>query len=145
MHPPAATARTSPYGSGLTVCTPDGTNHCLDGTIIYNCNSLIRRDPSVYGDTAEVFRPERWLGDVGSVSSKIPASAWRPFERGSCSCIGQEFANIEARVIIAAIARRYDFTKVGLGELALNTEGQPMLHDTDQFVVKSQLYPVSNI
>lgn len=144
IHPPAATARTSPYGSSLTVKTPDGKSHCLDGTIIYNCNSIIHRDPAVYGDTAEIFRPERWLSDAGSNSYGIPASAWRPFERGPRSCIGLEFANIEARVIIAVVARRYEFIKVGLGELAQDDNGQAiLLNDTEQFKVKSELYTVS--
>ncbi|KAK8103022.1 hypothetical protein PG984_016168 [Apiospora sp. TS-2023a] len=145
MHPPAATARTSPFGSSFTVRTPDGTNHCLDGTIIYNCNTLIHRNPAVYGDTADIFRPERWLGDTGSDSGRVPVGAWRPFERGPRNCIGQEFANIEARVIIALVVPRYDFSKVGIGELALDDKGRPVLEEgTEQFKVKSHLYPVIN-
>ncbi|KAK8068379.1 hypothetical protein PG996_007491 [Apiospora saccharicola] len=123
MHPPAATARKSPFGSSFTVRTPDGTNHCLDGTIIYNCNTLIHRDLDVYGDTADIFRPERWLEDTGSDSGPVPVGAWRPFERGPRNCIGQEFANIEARVIIALAVPRYDFSKVEFGELASDDEG----------------------
>ncbi|KAJ3579316.1 hypothetical protein NPX13_g1249 [Xylaria arbuscula] len=87
----------------------------------------MHRDPDVYGDNAETFVPERWLG--GDSGSKIPASAWRPFERGPRNCIGQEFANIEARVIIAHIARRYDFTKVGLGAILRDGEGRPVMDD----------------
>lgn len=142
MHPPAATARTSPFGSSFTVRTPGGTNHCLDGTIIYNCESLIHRDPDVFGDTADVFRPERWLAGPESDSGKIPASSWRPFERGPRNCIGQEFAHIEARVILALVIPRYDFVKVGMGELATDDKGLPVLDDTDQFKAKSHLYPV---
>ncbi|KAK8123977.1 cytochrome P450 [Apiospora kogelbergensis] len=145
MHPPAATARTSPFGSSLTVRTPDGRSHCLDGTIIYNCESMIHRDPAIYGDTADHFRPERWLGDSHSASSKVPASAWRPFERGPRNCIGQEFANIEIRVIISLVVLRYDFIKVGMGELDKDDNGQPILDDAEQFRVKSHIYPTRQI
>ncbi|KAK8037379.1 cytochrome P450 [Apiospora marii] len=146
LHPPAATARTSPFGSSFTVRTPDGKNHCLDGTIIYNSNIQIQRDPAVYGSTADIFRPERWLGDTGLDSGRVPVGAWRPFERGPRNCIGQEFANIEARVIIALVVPRYDFSKVGLGELTTDDEGHPVLEkDTEQFKVKSHLYPTRQI
>ncbi|KAI1799656.1 cytochrome P450 [Daldinia bambusicola] len=97
LHPPAATARTTTHSIGFTVRTPEGQEHSLDGTIIYNCETLIHRDPDVYGDTANSF---------------VPESAWRPFERGPRNCIGQEFANIELRIFIAVVARRYDFFKV---------------------------------
>ncbi|RYP79567.1 hypothetical protein DL770_006613 [Monosporascus sp. CRB-9-2] len=152
LHPPAATARYVKPGTCFTVRGPAGEDHCLDGVIIYNCETLIHRDRAVYGNTANDFVPERWLSD-GSDSSRnastdkpninprtIPASAWRPFERGPRSCIGQEFANIEARVIIAVVARRYDFTKVGLGELATDKEGRPVLQENGQYKTKSHLY-----
>ncbi|KAI2467419.1 cytochrome P450 [Annulohypoxylon bovei var. microspora] len=140
LHPPAATARYSKHGTGFTVRTPEGEDYCLDGMIIYNCEGLIQRDPAIYGDSAEYFVPERWLSDVD-----IPASAWRPFERGPRNCIGQEFAMIEIRVIIAAIARRFDFTKIGLGELALDVKNQPMLDDNGIYKIKSLLYSTRQV
>ena len=145
LHPAAATARSLPLGSGLTVRTPDGTDHCIDGALIYNCPSIIHRDPTVYGDSANVFRPERWLvaGVNEDSASGILLSAWRPFERGPRNCIGQEFATIEARVIIAVVVRQYDFTKVGLGEVALDEKGLPTLDNDGQFEVKSHLYTAS--
>lgn len=140
LHPPAATARYSKPGMGFTVHTSEGEDHCLDGMLIYNCEGLIQRDPAIYGDTAEYFVPERWLGDVD-----IPASAWRPFERGPRNCIGQEFAMIEIRVIVASIARRFDFTKIGLGELALDRNNQPMLYDHGIYKIKSLLYSTRQV
>lgn len=137
LHPPAATARYTPDGTGFTVRTPAGEDYCLDGMIIYNCEGLIQRDSSVYGDSANHFVPERWLGDA---SSKFPAGAWRPFERGPRGCIGQEFAMIEIRIIIAMVARRFDFSKVGLGELAIDEKGQPILGDNGVYEARSQIY-----
>lgn len=149
LQPPSATARYVEHGTGFTVRTPEGEDYCLDGTIIYNCESIIQRDPAVYGDSTDCFMPERWLssaadGSNSNSNSNIPASAWRPFERGPRNCIGQEFAMIELRVIVAAIARRFDFTKVGLGELVLDENNQPVLGEDGSYGVKSQLYSVSN-
>lgn len=54
-----------------------------------------------------------------------------------------ELANLESRIIIAIVARKYDFIKMGLGEIALNEKGLPTLDDKGQYRVKSELYNVS--
>jgi cytochrome P450 len=158
LYPPAGTARMAPPGTGFTVRTPDSQTYCLDGMIIYNCATIIQRDRSVFGDSANDFVPERWLGDKSGImsagaqdekdqangpGSTFPAGAWRPFERGPRNCIGQDLATIEARVIVAAVARRYDFVKVGLGELDRDEKGEPVVNETGQFKTKSKLYNVS--
>jgi cytochrome P450 len=152
LHPPAGSARMAPKGTGLTLRMPNGDDVCVDNMILYLCGHLIQRDKRIYGDTADDFVPERWLGDSDTSEKtnddsadskgdkKIPASAWRPFERGPRNCIGQELANIEARVIVAVVARRFDFVKVGLGEFDLDNKGQPVLDEKGQYKVKSELY-----
>lgn len=140
LHAPAATVRMTPPGSGFTVTSPSGEEYNLDGTIMYPCQSIIQRDPSVYGETADVWVPERWLGES---AKSIPASAWRPFERGPRNCVGSELANLESRIILSIVARKYDFFKVGLGEINLNEMGFPTLDDYGQYKVKLGLYNVS--
>lgn len=140
LHPPAATVRKTQPGTGFTVRAPTGEEYNLDGTVMYSVQSVIQRDRSVYGDTADFWVPERWLGEA---AKNIPASAWRPFERGPRNCIGIELANLESRIIISVVARKYDFVKVGLGEIALNEKGLPTVDDRGQYKVKSELYNVS--
>lgn len=105
LWPPAASARMARPGAELKVRTENGEEVCLDGVVLYLCHYLIQRDPKVYGETADDFVPERWLGDSDTSSenkdaarieaggSRIPISAWRPFERGPRNCIGQELAS----------------------------------------------------
>lgn len=154
LYPPAGSARMSPSGTGFTVRMPNDNREILvDGLVLYNCHTIIQRDPAVHGETANDFVPERWLGDLDPTSGQAvpgekagyqpPASAWRPFERGPRNCIGQDLANIEARVILACAARRYDFTKVGLGELALDGNGNRVLNAKGEYEVKSKVYNVS--
>lgn len=143
LYPPAGTARFYEPGTGLVVDMGDGKTICLDGLVSYIAHSLVHRDPAVYGANANEFVPERWFmsGDVNTASEEhthadnsvagnkdkeIPASAWRPFERGPRNCIGQELANLEARVILACTVRRYDFEKVGDGALEIGTDGKPV-------------------
>lgn len=150
LHPPAGSARMYPKGSNSTIVLPDGKELCADNLIVYICATVIHRDPAVYGETRNDFIPERWLANRdtpkakndNSSASGIPVTAWRAFERGPRNCIGQELANIEARVILACAARRYDFTKVGLGEFEVGADGVPKLGDKGVYKVKSELYNV---
>ncbi|KAF1346945.1 cytochrome P450 [Delphinella strobiligena] len=162
LYPPASTARRVVPGGGFFVRLPDGRHVCLDGMVLYNMHFVVQRDPAVYGPTSETFMPERWLGDVdtsaaaanpdmdtsGKFRSRdddetktIPPSAWRAFERGPRNCIGQELANIEARVILALAVRRYDFEKVGAGRLRSDAHGDPVLDEvTGQYEVETPLF-----
>ncbi|KAI9167750.1 putative sterigmatocystin biosynthesis P450 monooxygenase stcS [Paramyrothecium foliicola] len=139
LHPPAATVRMTPPGAGFTVHASSGMDYCLDGTVMYACHSIIHRDPEVFGDTADEWVPERWLGDE---SNTVAPSAWRPFERGPRNCIGLELANLEARVILATVARKYDFVKVGLGASLLDDSQRPVLNTKGQHRTVSELYNV---
>ncbi|KAI0843820.1 cytochrome P450 [Daldinia vernicosa] len=137
LHPPAGTVRMTQPGTGFAVRASTGEEYCLDGLIMYSCQSIIQRDRDVYGDTADDWVPERWLDEK---AKSIPPSAWRPFERGPRACIGTELANLESRVIIAIVARKYDFIKTGLGESDLDEKGRPMLNEKGQYKSKSELY-----
>ncbi|KAI1122174.1 cytochrome P450 [Nemania abortiva] len=143
LHPPAGSVRAPSMKEGFTVTTPQGDYNLNNESFVYLNHYIIHRDKAVYGEDADIFVPERWLQPG---ESSIPASAWRPFERGPRNCIGQELANIEARIVIAMLVRRYNFTKVGLGEVELGESGQPTLDKrTKQFTVKSELYPTIRI
>lgn len=162
MHPPAGTARYAPPGTNLHIKLADGSSVCVDGTILFNCQDQIQMDPDVYGPTVKDFMPERWLGNVNTSAedetaggddekaaisqasdTAIPATAWRPFERGPRNCIGQELANIEGRFILACAVRRYDFTKVGRGEAKLGPDGKPLVDEKGKHVSDKQPFGVS--
>jgi cytochrome P450 len=148
LHPPAGTGRFVPQGTGFNVTLPDGQTLCLDGMILHNCETIIQRDENVYGPSKDAFVPERWLENINSKepsddAGSIPASAWRPFERGPRNCIGQELANIEARVVLACTMRRFGFVKVGLGAVARDSAGQRVIDEFGQYVVEEELFNVS--
>jgi cytochrome P450 len=126
LFPPAGSARWADQGEGLHLRLRDGSEISGEGMVIYICHYGVQRDRLAFGDDADEWRPERWLGDTDTSmesgekdakigSGGIPASAWRPFERGPRNCIGQELANLEARVILACLVRRAVFEKVGIG------------------------------
>jgi len=115
LHPPAATARLVPEASKTSppfFVTINGGPKAVDGLRIYNCQWLIHRNPKIWGETANMFNPDRWLDE--EYMRTIPSGAWRPFERGPRNCIGQELALMEAKVVMCAVARGLRFEKVGL-------------------------------
>ncbi|KAJ8045974.1 Cholesterol 24-hydroxylase [Holothuria leucospilota] len=73
------------------------------------------------------FDPERFLRDEDK-----PLYAYFPFSLGTRSCIGQQFALIEARVILAKLYQNYDFKLDPtqsfeiLDQLTLKPKGQCM-------------------
>ncbi|KAF9874534.1 cytochrome p450 [Colletotrichum karsti] len=155
LYPPAGSARLCPPGSNFYVHLQDGTSLCAEGMVLYNCATIIQRDANVFGSTKDDFVPERWLGNtdtsmatnddekagIGKAGENgIPATAWRPFERGPRNCIGQELANIEARVILASVVGKYDFEKVGLGEATLGPQGKPIINEKGQHRSNTELY-----
>jgi cytochrome P450 len=152
LWPPAGSARMS--HNGFKLRTADGDEVCVDECLLYLCHHIIQRDTEVYGETAGDFIPERWVDDSDTSSaiteddgssagaSKIPISAWRAFERGPRNFIGQELAKMEARVILACVMRKYDFVKVGLGEVEMNEEGRFVVNETGRLKTKSELFSV---
>ena len=134
----------SPPGAGFTVTTSTGENFCLDDCTIYNCNPIIQRDRTVYGESADDFVPERWLSEE---CKGFPPGAWRPFECGPRQCIGQDLALMEARIVLALVARRYDFVKVGLGSVVLadgdNEDSGPVPDEKGRIKTKDDLFNVS--
>ncbi|KAJ8612972.1 hypothetical protein MRB53_037180 [Persea americana] len=71
----------------------------------------VNRSKPLWGEDAEEFKPERWLGEgpaathggAGSVFSLIT------FLHGPRSCIGQTFARAELKCLLAAMVLKFDF------------------------------------
>ena len=66
---------------------------------------MLHRDPAVWGDDAESFRPERFAQEE---AEKLPPNAWKPFGNGMRACIGRSFAMQEAQLVLAMLLQRFD-------------------------------------
>ncbi len=73
------------------------------GTMAMFSQWVIHHLPDVWGDP-DAFRPERWDPAHGQ---KVPSGAYFPFGGGPRMCIGMPFAQLEARLLLATILRRY--------------------------------------
>lgn len=78
------------------------------GTTIILSPWVTQRDPRYFDDPLE-FKPERWAGDF---RRKLPRFAYFPFGGGPRICIGNRFAMMEAMLLLATIARRFDVERL---------------------------------
>jgi cytochrome P450 len=73
------------------------------GTIVILPTCIVHRDARWF-EEPEAFRPERWAGDL---ARRLPRFAYFPFGGGPRQCIGNAFAQMEAVLLLAAIAQRF--------------------------------------
>ncbi|MFC7205115.1 cytochrome P450 [Haloferax namakaokahaiae] len=64
---------------------------------------VLHRDPRFYDDP-EQFRPSRWTSEF---EKALPAYAYFPFGGGPRRCIGDRFAMMEARLVLATLAQAW--------------------------------------
>lgn len=70
--------------------------------------AILHRDKKVWGDDADEFNPSRFKNGV-TKAAKVP-HALLAFSVGPRSCIGQNFAMMEAKSVMAVILRKFSFT-----------------------------------
>eukprot|EP00980_Cylindrotheca_fusiformis_P012419 scaffold3046_cov105-Cylindrotheca_fusiformis.AAC.18 len=103
MYPPVGAIARYPTQTekiaGITV--PKGTRLVISPY-------LLHRHPK-YWDEPNKFRPERWLEKSEEFMARI-RFAFLPFSAGGRNCIGQRFATMEAKLILAELIRSFNQT-----------------------------------
>jgi len=92
------------------------------GTELLYSPYLLHHDPSLFPDP-EHFDPDRWLPGSGA---KPPRGAFIPFGNGIHRCIGDNFAIVEATVVLATIASRWRLEPLPGEEPRLVVAGGPV-------------------
>jgi cytochrome P450 len=76
---------------------------------------VTHRIPALWPHANE-FRPQRFApGGSAHPARRRPLTAYFPFGGGPRICIGEHFALLEARVVLAAVSRDWDVTPLGPG------------------------------
>ena len=86
--------REAPSG-GATVCG----KHLPAGAIVGCHPSISHRDPALYGQDADMFRPERWL-TVCPEKLSVMDKASLGFGNGKRICIGRHLAEMEIKTVV---------------------------------------------
>jgi cytochrome P450 len=66
---------------------------------------VVHRDPKLFADP-DAFEPDRWREDL---AKRLPRFAYFPFGGGPRVCIGNRFAMMEAKLVLAALLQRFRF------------------------------------
>ncbi|CAE6507036.1 unnamed protein product [Rhizoctonia solani] len=100
------------------------------GTWISLSNVYFNRNEGIWGERANDFWPERWIGskidEVTQAGSRLPGiySSMMTFGSGSYACIGFKFAVMEIKVMLAELVTKFEFepaneecvwTNIGVG------------------------------
>lgn len=116
VHPPVVNISSKIVPKGGDVVGVDGDEHFLPaGTLIgYSAWSMHRNNRAVYGDDANVFRPERWF-----VSDETPGGKEKLarmiktndmiFGYGRWFCLGRNVAWMEIHKTVFELLRNFDF------------------------------------
>lgn len=88
-----------------------GGGHVPQGTELWIPFFVLHRLPSVWGDDAAAFRPNRWLDADAATPAAGPESARRylPFSSGARFCVGQALAEVNIAAALVTLWGRYAF------------------------------------
>jgi len=98
LYPPA-------YGIGRQAArATEIAGHAIAPDDIFIAPTWVVHRDRRWFEEPEAFRPERWAGDL---ARRLPRFAYFPFGGGPRQCIGNSFAQMEAILLLAAIAQRF--------------------------------------
>jgi cytochrome P450/NADPH-cytochrome P450 reductase len=100
LWPPAPVFAVYPYEDTVI----GGRYYLRKGTFIYVLIPMLHRDPTVWGSSAETFRPEHFTTEAERAR---PENAYKPFGNGRRACVGREFALHEAALVLGMILQRF--------------------------------------
>jgi cytochrome P450 len=108
--------RHNPAATGLLprVVGPGGDYHkgvyLPPGTEVALCAwNLHRRNTAVYGEDADIFRPERWTEATPEKSAVMNEEHHLVFGYGRFKCMGENIARIELNKILFELLRRFEW------------------------------------
>jgi cytochrome P450 len=77
------------------------------GTGVFMNLGTLHRDPALWGEDADEFKPDRWLD-----KERIPEWGYLPFGGGGHACIGSKLALLELTNMIALLIRAFNVSIV---------------------------------
>lgn len=89
--------------SGFTITSPSGQEFPTERCLVWGNHHGLQRNP-LYWPQPDEFLPKRWLVQEGDPLHPVK-NAWRPFEFGPRTCIGQELAMMEMKMILVMTLR----------------------------------------
>ncbi|KAL9594460.1 MAG: hypothetical protein Q9179_005377 [Wetmoreana sp. 5 TL-2023] len=116
VHPPVVNLFSKTVPKGGDVVLVDGEEHFLPGGTLIGSSAwgMFRNNRDVYGDDADVFRPERWFisNDTPGGQEKLARMIKTNdmiFGYGRWACLGRTVAWIEIHKTVFELLRNFNF------------------------------------
>jgi cytochrome P450 len=90
---------------------PDGT-WLPKGAVVMWVPWAMGRSRQIWGQDADDFHPERWLGSASDQPMTKSAFEFPVFNGGPRACLGKKMAELLAVYVISALIREYEFEEV---------------------------------
>ncbi|KAJ4720279.1 Cytochrome P450 [Melia azedarach] len=78
------------------------------GVCLWTLIPTLHRDPEIWGEDANEFKPERFSEGV-SKACKFP-QAYVPFGLGPRLCLGRNFAMVQLKIVVSLIVSKFSFS-----------------------------------
>ncbi|KIJ45361.1 hypothetical protein M422DRAFT_251134 [Sphaerobolus stellatus SS14] len=85
----------------------DGTTLPANTTLAL-WNPQVHRDPQVWGEDVDEFKPERW--ETSDKEKRAIPGSYFPFSYGPRKCMGEGLAMLEMSLTLATLFKRYELT-----------------------------------
>ncbi|KAM0746438.1 cytochrome P450, partial [Meredithblackwellia eburnea MCA 4105] len=79
------------------------------GQYVFIPISVVNHDRELFGEDADVFRPERWLEGVGGKRKGVGLYSQLTFLDGPRGCLGFQFAIFEFKIILSILIYHFTF------------------------------------
>ena len=99
------------------------------GTIVDCDMRAIHKNKDVFGEDAEIFRPERWI-EASPERRRRMERSMITFGSGKRMCLGKEIALMEIKMLISAFVMRFEVSTGSQSELLKICTDMLTLHDT---------------
>lgn len=76
---------------------------------LYIPNLKLHHDPQIWGNDVQLFKPERFSEGITKATNNN-LGAFIPFGLGPRTCVGFNFATMEAKIALSMILQRYTFS-----------------------------------
>lgn len=79
--------------------------HIPGGTEVAHAHHSMMRRREIFGENADIFYPERWLGDCGDALQKRREDVWHlSFSHGRFACLGKPIALMELNKVFVEVS-----------------------------------------
>ncbi|KAH8700216.1 cytochrome P450 [Talaromyces proteolyticus] len=113
LDAPFPTAFPRTIRPGAETAIPNLPTALPAGTMVSANTFVLGRSRTIWGEDAEEWKPQRWLGTSNAEEQQELEDRFVAFSKGSRQCVGKDLALLMVASAASAVIRKWDFSSVG--------------------------------